>query len=259
MAAATPESLREVLSRSTTRLGQTLNALLQIAESHSHKSEATLASLDDDQFLNMLKSETLLSPEKRSALRNLAKTKQVLARNAETQIPIEYNRVRQEMEAAASGLSASGKRGILSAMLKRYLSPAIAMALILSRAGNAYAVSDAQLRAAYCLGVYEHMLAHPLPVPRYSDGREFIPPGSPSNQELMAAIAARRERMWRFVVPAMLDKNDLVAIATARNEGNQHEAAVRDCNVVGKPRSEALRCLQIAEAGPCNDLSWMPY
>ena len=113
MATATPENLREVFSRSTTRLGQTLNALLQILESHSHKSEATLASLDDDQFLNMLKSETLLSPEKRSALRNLAKTKQVLARNFEAQIPIEYNRVRQEMEAAASGLSASGKRGVL--------------------------------------------------------------------------------------------------------------------------------------------------
>src|SRR5204862_8004043 len=106
-------------------------------------------------------------------------------------------------------------------MLKRYLSPAIGMALILSGAGNAYAVTDAQLRAAYCLGVYEHMLAHPLPVPRYSDGREFILPGAPSYQELMAGVAARRERMWRFVVPAMLDQNDLLAIATASNEGHQ--------------------------------------
>src|SRR2546430_2696639 len=118
-------------------------------------------------------------------------------------------------------------------MLKRYLSPAIAMALILSGAGNAYAVTDAQLRAAYCLGVYEYLLAHPVPVPRYSDGREFYPPGvTMTYQEVMAGIEARRERMWRFVVPAMLDKNDLLAIATARNEGNQHEAAVFGCTVV---------------------------
>ena|SRR5689334_11677476 len=140
-------------------------------------------------------------------------------------------------------------------MSKRYFSPAIAIGLIPAGADSALAASDSVLRAAYCVGVYDALLATELPPLIGANGREWPRPGA--MQEMRREILNKRMRVAQFVMPAMLGSNDLLALATATNEGRRREAACM--TVVGKPRSDVLECIQWAKTNPCNDLSWMPY
>jgi len=133
----------------------------------------------------------------------------------------------------------------------RSFTVAIVLALT-SPVAVAQALTDTALRAAFCLGARDEMIAWSYPkTPLFitPDGRGYTPPDVERRMRDDEA-AARREwqRLPRFLLSFMVDTNNILPMSVATTEGRR---VAKEC-ISGLVEG----CVRLR---PCSNLNWLPY
>ena len=114
MAKATPENVFEILSNSKTRLGQMINTSFIVITKNYKQTQLLFQSLDDEQFKDILSTETLQSSEKIASLSKIAIAKRQIAATADAKLDAIFHATYQELQASMQGLSPRVQSNVLT-------------------------------------------------------------------------------------------------------------------------------------------------
>ena len=104
MAKATPENVMDIISNSKTRLGQMINTSFIVMTNNYKQTQLLFQSLDDEQFKDILSTETLQSSGRIASLSEIAIAKRQIAVTADAKLDAIFDTTYKELQ-AMQGLS----------------------------------------------------------------------------------------------------------------------------------------------------------